>query len=221
MARTKKLWRPIRVWRPHEWVSFNKTWQRVERVISSENDVLWLMQHDLRQEFLDGQLTMAVRLFTLDGTETMRIMLEPACWQWLSINFATSITGWETIPGWAADPHNEEEWDFRVRRRELDELYPEIDPTGPAGATGPVGAMELGFGDAANDGRGTPGPRAKSDWPEHVTREVIRRLLAGEKYPSAPAMLQWCQNKAGFEPDQRQMQRHLLDLKTPKTFSAK
>jgi hypothetical protein len=105
MARAKKLWRPLKVWHSDEWVSFEKAWQRAKKVIWSD---LWLMQRDLRQEFLDGRLIMAVRFFAPDGTETMRIILEPACWQWLKINSASSITGWETIPGWAADAHKEE-----------------------------------------------------------------------------------------------------------------
>ena len=75
MVRAKKLWRPLRVWRSHEWVSFKKAWQRAEKVILS--DLLWLMQRDLCQEFLDGRLIMAVRFFAPDGTETMRTLLEP------------------------------------------------------------------------------------------------------------------------------------------------
>jgi hypothetical protein len=80
---------------------------------------------------------------------------------------------------------------------------------------------EPGFGDAPDDGRGTPGRQAKGNWPDPVMREVIRRLRVGEKYPNAPTMLQWCQNKAGFQPDIRQMQRFLRDLKRPGKFSAK
>jgi hypothetical protein len=71
------------------------------------------------------------------------------------------------------------------------------------------------------DGRRKPGPQPEGDWPEHVTREVIRRLLAGEKFPSAPAMLQWCLNTLDLELDPRQMQRFLRDLRTQKKFSLK
>jgi hypothetical protein len=58
-----------------------------------------------------------------------------------------------------------------------------------------------------------PGPEPKHDWPIHVTREVIRRLIAGEKFPSAAAMLQWCGDKWDWQPDIRQIQRHLKDLR--------
>ena len=249
MARAKKLWRPLKVWHSDEWVPFKKAWQRAKKTMWSN---LHLMQRDLRQTFVDGHLVMAVRFFASNGTET-RIILEPACWQWLKITSASSITGWKAIPGWEAGAHKEEEWDFRVRRRELDKLYPDADTIGPPGppgatgvqgppglvgstglpgATGPAGAMGLvgatgatgvtgSFADAPDDGRGKPGPRARGDWPEHVTCEVIRRLIAHEKYPKAPEMLEWCQIKLGFEPDLRQMQRFLHDLKTPKKFSTK
>ena len=238
MARTNKLWRSLKVWRPHEWVAFKNVWQCAEKVIGSD---LWLMQRDLRQEFVDGRLIMAVRFFAPNGTETIRIILEPACWQWLRINDASSITGWEAIPGWEAAAHKEETWDFRVRRRESDKLYPDADrkgpagppgPTGPAGRqglqgkaatgpTGPVGATGPGFADAARAGR-KPGPQARGDWPEHVMREVIRRALrAGYKLPKAPERQEWCENTLGVEPEIRQMQRFLLDLRTQKKFSPK
>jgi hypothetical protein len=253
MARAKNPWRPLKVWRPYEWVSFKKAWQRVEKVIWSN---LRLMRHDLRQEFVDGRLIMAVRFLARDGTQRI-IILERAAWQWLKINSASSITGWEAIPGWKADAHKKETWDFRVRRRELDKLYPDADttglagpsgsmgqgptgsvgptgpqglpgnpgtpgahgavgPTGPGGATGPAG--EPRSGDAPEDGRGRPGPQAREDWPQHVTRELIRRWRHHEKFPSAPTMQKWCKDKLGVKLSVRQMQRHLRDLCTPKIF---
>jgi hypothetical protein len=250
MAQAKKLWRPLKDWHPSEWLAFENVWQRAEKVIGSD---LWLMQRDLRQEFADGRLIMAVRFFARDGTETMRIILDRAAWKRLKINSASSITGWEAIPGWKADAHKEEKWDFRVRRRELDDLYPDADRTGPAGPpgatgptgpggatdpqglqgnpgtpgadgavgatgatgpvgpTGPAGTMRPGFGDAPRDRR-KPGPRAMGDWPKHATREVIRRLRAGEKEPTAPEMLQWCEDEWRWQPDIRQMQQLLRDL---------
>jgi hypothetical protein len=72
MPQAKKLWRPLKVWHSDEWVPFEKAWQRVKKVIWSD---LWLMQRDLRQEFLGGRLIMAVRFFAPNGTETMRIIL--------------------------------------------------------------------------------------------------------------------------------------------------
>jgi hypothetical protein len=158
MARAKKPWRLLKGWHPSEWVVFENVWQRAEKVIGSD---LWLMQRDLRQEFADGRLIMAVRFFARDGTETMRIILDRAAWQWLKINSASSITGWEAIPGWKADAHKKETWDFRVRRRELDKLYPDADTTGLAGPSGSMGQGPTGpvgpTGPQGQGNRGTPG----------------------------------------------------------------
>jgi hypothetical protein len=137
MAPAKKLCRPLKVWHPSKWVAFKNVWQRAKKVIGSD---LRFMQRDLRQEFVDGRLIMAVRFFARDGTET-RIILEPACWQGLKINSASSITGWEAIPGWEVDAHKDETWEFRVHRRELDKLYPDANTKGPAGPPGAPGSQ--------------------------------------------------------------------------------
>jgi len=60
--------------------------------------------------------------------------------------------------------------------------------------------------------RRPPGRQPKHDWPKHIRREVIRRLRAGEREPTAPEMLLWCEDKWGWQPDIRQMQRLLSDL---------
>jgi len=60
--------------------------------------------------------------------------------------------------------------------------------------------------------RRRPGRQPKHDWPKHIRREMIRRLRAGEGEPTAPEMLQWCEEKWGWQPDIRQMQRLLSDL---------
>jgi hypothetical protein len=60
--------------------------------------------------------------------------------------------------------------------------------------------------------RRQPGPRAKKDWPKVVARELIRRARAGEDEPTAAQMCQFCQNKLGWQPDLRAMQRLLRDL---------
>jgi hypothetical protein len=60
--------------------------------------------------------------------------------------------------------------------------------------------------------RRKPGPPPKKDWPMHVARELIRRARAGQKMPTAPQMLQYCQNTLRWEHDIRAMQRLLRDL---------
>src|SRR5262249_5753462 len=157
---------------------------------------------DLRQEFVDGRLIMAVRVFSPNGTET-RIILEPACWQWLKINSASSITGGETIPGWDADAHKEGTWDFRVRRRELDELYPDANTTGPAGPpgatgsqgpagpvgqtgpTGPVGATGPAF---APSDRRKPGQKIIKNWRVTAAVELDNFMKEQGTTPSGPEL---------------------------------
>ena len=217
MARAKQPWRLLKGWHPSEWVAFKNVWQRAEKVIGSD---LWLMQRDLRQEFVDGRLIMAVRFFARDGTETMRIILEPACWQWLRINDALSITGWEAIPGWEADAHKEEKWDFRVRRRESDKLYPDADrkgpagppgPTGPAGRqglqgkgatgpTGPVGATGPRFADAPSYRR-KPGKKIKRNWRLHAAVELHRFREEEGRTPTGLELAERVNNKLNYCPD--------------------
>ena len=233
MARAKKLWRPLKVWHPDEWVPFEKAWQRAKKVIWSD---LWLMQRDLRQAFLDGRLIMAVRFFAPDGTETMQIILEPTCWEWLKINSASSIVGWEAIPGWEADAHKEETWDFRVRRRELDELYPDADTTGPAGPpgatgsqgpagpvgptgpqgpaasvgatgpTGPVGAMGPTF--APNDRR-KPGQKIIKNWKLTAAVELDNFMKEEGRMPTAPELAERVDDKLEYYPDESEV-RYLI-----------
>jgi len=224
MAQAKKLWRPLKGWHPSEWVAFKNVWQRAEKVIGSD---LGLMQRDLRQEFVDGRLIMAVRFFAPDGTETMAIILEPACWQWLSINDASSITGWEAIPEWEADAHKEEKWDFRVRRRESDKLYPDADrkgpagppgPTGPTGQrglqgnpgagatgpTGPVGATGSRFADARSNRR-KPGRKITGNW-RLVAAHKMHTIREEElRTPTAKELCEYCAVTCGYAPDDSEM----------------
>ena len=61
--------------------------------------------------------------------------------------------------------------------------------------------------------RRKPGKRPTKDWPTHVARELIRRARAGEEMPTAAQMCQFCQNTLCWQPDIRQMQRLLRDLR--------
>src|SRR5262249_11786807 len=90
-----------------------------------------------------------------------------------------------------------------VRRRELDKHYPAAD-TVPSELSPSEGRTALP--------RRKPGRKPKHDWPTHVARELIRRVRAGKRDPTAPEMLQWCQENLGGEPDIRQMQELLRDL---------
>lgn len=74
-------------------------------------------------------------------------------------------------------------------------------------------AFEPPSAEPAASERVKPGPDARHNWTDAVTVEVIRRLMAGEKFPKAPAMLEFCRSKWDWEPDPRQMQRLLKRLR--------
>lgn len=65
---------------------------------------------------------------------------------------------------------------------------------------------------AAPQRRRRPGKQPKHDWPIVVARELIRRAKLGERNPTAPKMLQFCEDKLGWQPDIRQMQKLLKEL---------
>jgi hypothetical protein len=156
-----KPWRLVKAWQPADWSPFKEAWQRVEAVIGSS---LWLIQRDLRQDFLDGRLIAAVRRISPDGTET-RVILNPTFWQRLKVNYAWSITGWQ------AEARKGEIWVFVVRRRELDRLYP-IATLGRPGTDG------LPLVDLSDAPRQKPGPKYKDDWPVVTASEIIRLALS-------------------------------------------
>ena len=60
--------------------------------------------------------------------------------------------------------------------------------------------------------RRRPGPQPPHEWQVPVAAEVIRRVKAGERAPTAPQMLQWCADRWEWEPHPRQMQKLLKAL---------
>ena len=203
MARPKKLWRPLRAWHPLEWVSMKEAWQRVEAAVKSWS----LTKRDLRLDLIGRRLVAAVRRIAKDGTET-RIILEPAYCRRLELPYAWLVRGWE------AEAQEGEAWHFFVRRHELDRFYPAVaaaDAAPPPEFRQPTPST-MAEPSADDKPRRKPGPKPKHDWPTQVTRELIRRARAGEPDPSAPEMLQWCEDKWGWQPDLKQMQQLLRDL---------
>jgi len=85
------LWRPLKAWKPSEWIPFAMAWGRVEKMVSP--------RYELQQAFRSGQLIAAVQLIAEDGAETW-FVLERECWRWLLIQHARSISGWRLLPGW-------------------------------------------------------------------------------------------------------------------------
>jgi len=185
---TKELWRPLKAWKAHEWVPMKEAWLRVYASLSKD---MFLTRRDLKADLLAGRLVGAVRRIAKDGTETC-IILEPAYCQRLEFPRAWLVEGWE------AEAQEGEAWHFFVRRANLDKHYPAATP--PASST--------------TSGRRTddrpqrrPGPRARDEWPMWVARELIQFALAGEEMPTPAKMCQRCEDKLGYQPDIRAMQR--------------
>ena len=174
-----------------------EAWLRVHAALS-EN--MKLTRRDLKAHLLAKRLVGAARIIAPDGSERC-IIFEPAFWEPVELTFAWLVSGYEKQKG--------ERWYFFVRRRELDRLYAVT--AASEQATAP--AAQPAHDDAQpTPQRRKPGPPPNYDWQTHVMREVIKRLRAGEKFPTAPAMLQWCEDEWDWQPDIRQMQRLLRDL---------
>jgi hypothetical protein len=89
---------------------------------------------------------------------------------------------------------------YFVNRRQFDKLYP------PPKAATPT--------DKSNrpSRRAPPGPEAIKNWKLEVARECVRRAEAQETKLSAPAMVTWCKDSIGHEPNLRDMQKLLKFL---------
>ena len=175
----------------------NEAWLRVHAALSKK---MRLTRRDVKAHLLAKRFVGAARVIAPDGSERCMIF-EPAFWEPVELTFAWLVSGYEKQKG--------ERWYFFVRRRELDRLYAVT--AASEQATAP--AAQPAHDDAQpTPQRRKPGPPPNYDWQTHVMREVIKRLRAGEKFPTAPAMLQWCEDEWDWQPDIRQMQRLLRDL---------
>jgi hypothetical protein len=184
-----------------EWASLDDAFERVKLCGSAE-----LAGHDLKQDFLTEQLQAAARWIAPDGTETCFIF-EPAWWRPLKISCPPisiiGSTGRSCVDGVAEGwDLKQGKWYWLVRRVELDTRYP-----GDLGKLYPVAAPSEQVDNTTS--RRKPGPPPKHNWPLLVARELIRMALAGEKMPTAPKMLQFCEDKLCWQPDIRQMQNLL------------
>jgi hypothetical protein len=111
-----KTWQPLKTWRPREWALMREVWHR----LSEAGRSMSYIQHDLRQDFLNGDLIFAVRRLDVSDPERPRLIgvfsLKPAAWEPFRIGYAYLIEG-------LAEPVGEK-WEYLVRRREFDQRYP-------------------------------------------------------------------------------------------------
>ena len=83
---------------------------------------------------------------------------------------------------------------FHVERKKFDALFP------PPGAPGADGART----------RCKPGPQPKHEWPKYVGRELAQRAIDGKSVPTVKSMLDWCDRKWSWHPDDTPM-RNLIE----------
>jgi hypothetical protein len=157
-----------------------------------------LAAHRLLACLKAGAMQSAMLRISDDGTETCE-RLAPDFWNGLRLTYITDLTC--AVQGRAFPGRT---W-FFVRRRDLDKLYP-VAATASTAASPPVPVP------APEPVRRKPGKQPTHDWPTLVTREVKRIIRAGEKVPSAASLALFCQNKLGYLPDVRAVQRLLRNL---------
>ena len=191
----RKLWRTAKPWVPHEWATKKEAWLRVYAALSENIE---LTRRDLKAHLLARRLVVAARVIVPDGSERC-IIFKPAFWEPIELTFAYMMTGFEKYVS------EGEAWHFFVRRRELDQLYPP--------ATTATSGERQGEPPPAPPERRPPGPRPSKGWKDFVTRDVIKRLLAGKKFPTAPTMIKACIKELEIDPDDADMRRHLRWLR--------
>jgi hypothetical protein len=60
--------------------------------------------------------------------------------------------------------------------------------------------------------RRKPGPKIKKGWRLRVAGEANRIMENEKRIPSAEELAQFCENKLGYQPDERAIQKLLRDL---------
>jgi len=193
-APAKRLWRPLKAWKAHEWVPMKNAWLRVHAALS-EN--MRLTRRDLKAHLLAKRLVGAARVIAPDGSERC-IIFEPAFWEPVDLPYAYLVSGYEKHAS------EGEAWHFFVRRANLDKHYPTA-ATAPASWTTNDRRID-------NTARRRPGPQPKHDWPIEVAREVIRIVRAGKREPTARQLAQFCENQWGWQPDISAIQKLLKRL---------
>jgi hypothetical protein len=198
---------------PRGWAPLKAAFAQVAVSVGWDN----LAAHDLTQDLRKGLLFSMCRSF--DGSVTR--LLRPSDWrQWrvqppyFMLNFDFS----DRLPrehGVEVTPVDENAPPFVaghifVRRRELDERYPATTPSERrADDKQPTPPLRSKPGPRTR----TPTPETAEAWPLHIARELIRRTLAGRKWPTGSSMLQFCENNWDWQPDIRQMQKLLKFLR--------
>ena len=195
---------------PRDWAPLEAAFAQVAVAVGADNLVARDLTQDLRKELLVSALR------SRDGNETR--LVKPSEWRRWRVHppiYMPRFSVSEPLRG-QVGAHVTSADDgpvaghFFVRRRELDQRYPATTPSERrADDKQPMPPLRSKPGPRTR----TPTPETKEDWPLHIARELIRRALAGEQWPTAASMLQFCENNWGWQPDIRQMQKLLKFLR--------
>jgi hypothetical protein len=189
----KKLWRR-KEWVPHEWATMHEAWSRIFASLSNN---MPLTRRDLKAELLAGRLVGAARVFNKKKGIEQFIVFEREFWKPVEFPYAWNVTGW-------GEHYREgEEWDFFVRRRELDKRHPAAANATPS--------------ERPRDSMAPPqrrrGPVTTHDW-HSIDGEIARRCIDPKtgrvRVPKKGSsivgdMLKWCEDQGWAKPARSEM----------------
>ena len=208
MRKPKKAHGNILSFSVARWATLNEAFARAKAVLSSSA----LAERDLLADMRTKRLPSAMRIARDDGTETFE-RLKPSFWRDPKLS---AYSGNVVVHHLDVKFITGECW-FFVERSALDKLYP----------VGGVAASAKSNADFSNDDdeattlpppRRKPGPQPRHDWPLFVASELIRRAKAGEKEPTAAAMIEHCETHLKWSPGLKEMQVLLKKLLRRRRF---
>lgn len=191
-----------------QWAPLNEAFARAKAALSSSD----LAERDLLADMRSGRLPSAMRrLVRVDRTETFE-RLKPTFWTGLilreTIDADLKLTGRVRVAGFNVTKliASANLW-FFVARSALDKLYP---VGGASLSTSPADTPPIE--------RRKPGPQPTHDWPLFVASEMIHRAKAGERDPTAAAMIEHCEKHLRWSPGLKEMQLLLKKLLQHRRF---
>src|SRR6516165_8575207 len=183
---------------PHQkWAPLAEAHTRVWSTVGSYDLALHVLTTDARTE----RLILAGR-WVVPGVADACFVFLPEFWRQATIDFVGALDNVVRLcvsgqwPGLRLG-----RWYFFVRRAELDKHYPVAAVAAPMSEPADVEPQRL-----------KPGKRPTHPWQRNVFLEVARKANVGESMPTASEMLNFCEEKFGYQPDIRAMQRLLRTL---------
>lgn len=183
-----------------EWAPLNEAFARAKAALGSRR----LAERDLLKHMRSGRLATAVRRIAHGGAETFE-RLKPPFWKglWLLAPHGLGSDGLpkepETVQVGGLDVKiiaRSTLWFFVARGDHLDELYP----------TAAAADRETDMPSP----RRKPGPQPTKNWKLYVAAELHRIVeIEGKQPPPAAHFAQLCENKLGYQPDIREVQKLL------------